>query len=321
MKVHYSKILLFSLQLNILVSSSHVPNKNKPYITPHHTATTTSRVLSECDIYMQNYDNDPDMKSVKENFDRQTSQRFEEYNKRMKYKRQKCKEQCEKDIQQIIVKDKIQKSLVEKVEKCCLVCGCGLGGGVAPVWGLVSGLWYATWSQYVATVVPKAATDAGISEGLKVGLANVVKVVTKLSSGRANIPAMDVLQNITAGISSDNVTLYGIFKAIDSNGCGIFDAGTYTEFSTWVQSVAKRSNMLNTFSEQVTAVETAFNNAKTGIWTNANNVTNSLSTAIIASVVAIVVIALVMLIIYLILRYRRKKKMMKKLQYTKLLKE
>ncbi|ETW31583.1 hypothetical protein PFFCH_00983, partial [Plasmodium falciparum FCH/4] len=53
-------------------------SKNKLYMKPH-TRTTTSRVLSECDLYMPNYDKDADMKSVKENFDRQTSQRFEEY--------------------------------------------------------------------------------------------------------------------------------------------------------------------------------------------------------------------------------------------------
>ncbi|SCM18895.1 PIR protein, putative [Plasmodium sp.] len=77
MKVNYFKILLFSLPLNILLSS-YANNKNKPYITIH-APTTTSRVLIECNIYMPNYDNDPDMNSVKESFDRQTSQRFEEY--------------------------------------------------------------------------------------------------------------------------------------------------------------------------------------------------------------------------------------------------
>ncbi|SOS81785.1 PIR protein, putative [Plasmodium sp.] len=322
MKLHYIKILLFSLRLNILVaSSSDAHNKNKTYITPH-APTTISRVLSECNIDTSIYDDDEDMKSVKENFDRQTSQRFEEYEKRMNRKRQKCKEQCDKDIEQIIVKDKMQKSLAQKVEKGCLMCGCGLGGGVLPVWGLVSGLWYATWTQYVATTVVKMATDEGIAQGVKVGLVNVAKIVTQLSRGtEVAIPTIDILQNMTTGISANDVTLWGIFKTIHINGCGTFESGTYALFSTWVQNVAEKPNMLRQFSEQATAVETAFSNAKSGIWTNANNVTNSLSTAIIASVVAIVVIALVMLIIYLILRYRRKKRMNKKQQYTKLLKE
>lgn len=52
-----------------------------------------------------------------------------------------------------------------------------------------------------------------------------------------------------------------------------------------------------------------------------NTASSIYSTAITASVVAIVVIVLVMVITYLILRYRQKKKMKKKFQYIKLLKE
>ncbi|KOB88170.1 hypothetical protein PFDG_04690 [Plasmodium falciparum Dd2] len=63
MKLNYTKILLFVLPLNILLTLYHVHNKNKPYITQHHTPTTTSRVLSECDIPTSNYNNDEDMKS------------------------------------------------------------------------------------------------------------------------------------------------------------------------------------------------------------------------------------------------------------------
>ncbi|SOS81644.1 PIR protein, putative [Plasmodium sp.] len=146
MKLCYYKILLFSLALNILVSSSYENNKNKSYITPRHTPTITSRG---------------------KNFDRQTSQRFEEYEQRMITNRQKCKEQCDKDIKQIIVKDKIEKSLEEKVEKCCLNVGGVLGGGVAPAWGLISGLVYAGWSHYVSAVAEKAATNAGVRAGFE----------------------------------------------------------------------------------------------------------------------------------------------------------
>ncbi|SOS81860.1 PIR protein, putative [Plasmodium sp.] len=127
MKLQYYKILLFSIPLNILVY-----NKNKPYITTH-TPTTTSRVLIECNIYMPNYDYDPDMKYVKENFHKQTEQRFHEYDKLMIKNRQKRKEKCDKEIQKIILKDKMKKTLAEKVEKGCLRCGCGLGGVAASV--------------------------------------------------------------------------------------------------------------------------------------------------------------------------------------------
>ncbi|SOS79527.1 PIR protein [Plasmodium sp. gorilla clade G1] len=318
MKLHYPKILLFSIPLNILItSSSNAHNKNKIYIKSH-TPTTTSRVLSECDLYVSSYDNDPDMKSVRENFDRQTSQRFEEYNERMNRKRQKYKEQCDKDIQQIIVKDKMQKSLAEKVEKGCLMCACGLGGGVAPVWGLVSGLWYATLSQYVSA----KALEAGIKKGLEVGLYKVKEIVTQLLRVEtSNVPTIEKLLEMTSGTFTNEVSLLGIFKSLDRAMFGKFNSGTYTDFAFKVQSIANSPYSFISFTEKSSEVEIAFNNAKTGVLTETGNATSSLSSAIMASFIAIVVIVLVMLIIYLILRYRRKKKMYKKQQYTKLLKE
>ncbi|SOS78643.1 PIR protein, putative [Plasmodium sp. gorilla clade G1] len=321
MKLHYPKILLFFIPLNILITSSNAHNKNKIYIKSH-TPTTTSRVLSECDLYLPNYDNDADMKSVKDNFDRQTSQRFEEYNERMNRKRQKYKEQCDKDIQQIIEKDKRQKSLVEKVEKGCLMCACGLGGGVAPVWSLVSGLWYGTWINYTNTTLVKIATDTGIAEGVKVGLVKVKEIATEALGSTVSIPELKVGEIITAGKFTDGVSLDGIFKAMDTFMVGKFDEGACGQFSMWVQKLAKSPGSYTVkYSAKVTEVTNAFSDAKTGILTKAGNATSSLSTAITASIITIVVIVLVMVIIYLILRYRRKKKTNKKLQYTKLLNE
>ncbi|ETW32018.1 hypothetical protein PFFCH_00544 [Plasmodium falciparum FCH/4] len=62
----------------------------------------------------------------------------------MNEKRQKSKEQRDKNVQKIIEKDKIEKSLTEKVEKGCLRCGCGLGGVAASV-GLFGGLGTYGW--------------------------------------------------------------------------------------------------------------------------------------------------------------------------------
>ncbi|ETW43930.1 hypothetical protein PFNF135_01707 [Plasmodium falciparum NF135/5.C10] len=326
MKVHCYNILLFSFTLIILLlSPSQVNNQMNHYNRAHMKniePTKSYRSLCECELYTSMYDDDPEMKEIMHDFDRQTSQRFEEYNERMNKNRQKCKEQCEKDIQQIIVKDKVQKSLAVKVEKGCLMCACGLGGGVAPVWSLVSGLWYATWSQYVSTTVVKMATDAGIAEGVKVGLIKITEMakdIIKLQE--SEIPAIDVLQKFTTGIPAKDVTLSGIFKTINSNACGQFDSGPHAQFSTWVQGIAQRPNNLRSFTEQAQAVSTAFYNAEKSVLAEGAQATSSLTTAISASIIAIVVIVLVMVIIYLILHYRRKKKTNKKLQYTKLLKE
>ncbi|ETW41236.1 hypothetical protein PFNF135_04395 [Plasmodium falciparum NF135/5.C10] len=126
------------------------------------------------------------MKAVMENYNRQTSDRFKEYDEKMQSKRIQCKEQCNKEIQKIILKDKIEKqmaqqlttlqtdiqndaiptcvcekSLADKTEKVCLNCGKTMGA-VAPAWGLVSGIGYVAWTHYVPFAISKAATDAGM---------------------------------------------------------------------------------------------------------------------------------------------------------------
>ncbi|SOS76652.1 PIR protein, putative [Plasmodium sp. gorilla clade G1] len=303
MKLHYSKILLLSLPLNILAH-----NKNKIYIKSH-TPTTTSRVLSECDMQTSIYDNDGDMKSVKENFDRQTSQRFEEYEERMITQRQKYKEQRDKDIQKIISKDKMEKSLAEKVEKGCLMCACGLGGGVAPVSGLVSGIWYASWTNYVPLAISKAATDAGVEaaiEGLK-GFYSLSKIITD----------SEIENFVTPTNYFQKMPFVTFVQKVDNTQCVGADAAkkAFCSFvsnhrqATLSQGAANIAEIADQTAKNTVASETAKFASQTTTYT----------TAIIASIVAIVVIALVMLIIYLILRYRRKKKMNKKFQYTKLL--
>ncbi|SOS77902.1 rifin [Plasmodium sp. gorilla clade G1] len=343
MKLNYTNILLFSLSLNILSLSPKVYNQR------NHKRNTTSRILCECELYAPaNYDNDPEMKAVMQDFDHQTSQRFEEYNERMIKNRQKCKEQCEKDIQKIILKDKIEKelavkfvtletnidtndiptcvcekSLADKMEKTCLRCG-GILGGIAPSWGLVSGIGYALWTNYAATTLVKIATDAGIAEGVKVGLVKVTEIVSKLllTVPESKVPAMNVLQKITAGKFTDEVTLYGIFRTIDINACGQFDKGPHALFSTFVQSLSTNPKIItNTYPTEAEVVSTTFSKTKAGVLAEGASRTSSLTTAITASIITIVIIVLVMLVIYLILRYRRKKKMKKKLQYMKLLKE
>ncbi|KNG74867.1 rifin [Plasmodium falciparum IGH-CR14] len=280
-------------------------SKNKPHTTPHHTPTTTSRVLSECDLYIPNYDKDPDMKYVKKNFDRQTSKRFEEYDERMTKNRKKCKEQRDKDIQDIIGKDKIQKSLAERVEKGCLRCACGLGGGVAPVWGLVSGLWYVKWSQYV----PVAVTKAGITEGIKEGLSQIMKLTTQWHPG-AKTPPVDVTHILSSGKFTNTVTLYDIVHHINDSLYSTLDTQGYTQYCGAISSMASNnlSKFNRTYSTQLQLVSKAVTDAEIAESTKLAADTIILTNTIIASVVAIVVIALVMLIIYLILRYRRKKK-------------
>ncbi|KOB85069.1 hypothetical protein PFDG_00458 [Plasmodium falciparum Dd2] len=195
MKVHYINILLFAIPLNILEY-----NQRNHYSISHHTQT--SRLLCECDLYMPNYDNDPQMKKIMDKFSKQTQQRFEEYDERMNKNRKKCKEQCNKEIQKIILKDKIEKelaekfvtlqtdiqndaiptcvcekSLADKTEKFCLNCGVQLGGGVLQASGLLGGIgqlgldaWKAAALVTAKELAEKAGAAAGEAARIKEGI-------------------------------------------------------------------------------------------------------------------------------------------------------
>ncbi|KNG74191.1 rifin [Plasmodium falciparum IGH-CR14] len=285
-------------------------NKNKPYITIH-TPTTTSRVLIECNIYIPNYDYDPDMKSVKENFHKQTEQRFHEYEKRMIKNRQIYKEQCDKDIQQIIVKDKMQKSLAEKVEKGCLMCACGLGG-VAAIVGLLG--------TAIVNVLTKDATAAAVNLAIEKGIeAGVKTVITNIKK----IPTF-------TGLSSINWTEF-INESSYSTVSGLIKATKSATSSTCSSTSSKLAHCHiisygETFfgpvvEDGIEATATRIVSVKTIELGKVKATSAHLYSAIGYSVLAILIILLVMIIIYLVLRYRRKKKTNKRLQYTKLLKE
>ncbi|SOV83926.1 rifin PIR protein, putative [Plasmodium reichenowi] len=347
MKLHYSKILLFVFPLTILLtSSSYEHNKNKPYTTQHHTPIYTSRVLSEKDTQSSIYDKDADMKSVKENFHRQTSQRFEEYEERMKDKRQKRKEERNKNIQKIIEKDKKEKSLAEKVEKCCLKCGCTLGGVAASVgiFGTVAVKELAKAAIATAMVEGEAAAIATAAEkGTEAGIKAVIEGITR-EFGVSSLGNKALLSYFTETKYTD-VSLISSSINIEYNqasclrGGNIIHkpictlmwqkskaAGEITEMTQWgvvsdrkviettVKSIVSDANIAAAAAEQQ-ATEEAIKASTLAIEAKYA----SCQTAIIASVVALLIIVLVMIIIYLVLRYRRKKKMNKKAQYTKLL--
>ncbi|SOV83880.1 rifin PIR protein, putative [Plasmodium reichenowi] len=317
MKFHYINISLFALPLNILVY-----NQRNHNITTLHTQT--NRLLCECELYAPaNYDNEPQMKEVMENFNRQTSQRFHEYNERMKTTRQKCKDKCDKEIQNIILKDKLEKRLMEKfatlqtdiqndaiptciceksiedkVEKGCLRCG-GILGAAAPELGSIGG-----------TVVYAAAQSASMKtfisltvEGLKEigGMTrlfgdNISQFVTPAVFGKPMnlvIPLQEAIKKACAGPKMNSYLL-----------CNSFE----TRFAQYLPSRI----------EAAVEYSVHFANEK---WAEATTPNVFLNNPIILSAIAILIIILIMVIIYLILRYRRKKKMKKKLQYIKLLEE
>ncbi|SOV11138.1 rifin PIR protein, putative [Plasmodium sp. gorilla clade G2] len=333
MNIYYISVLLFPIILNILVNNLWNINVT--------TTKPTTRLLCDCDIYTSIYDNDPEMQKLRENFERHTSQRFKEYEERMHDKRMKCKEQCDKEIQQIILKDKIEKELKDKLsvletdididsiptcvceksvayktEKFCLNCGKNMGA-IAPCWGLVCGVGYAGWLQYASATV----LQESIKKGIEMGLTKITEIASNLWQIEASkIPTVDTLTKMIAGKITDDVSFSGIFQTLNSAIAGKLDTDKYAYFSFNIQSMATPAK-LKSFKIETQLVAKAVSDAKDVALTNTGNVTSALTTTIIASVVVIVVIVLVMVIIYLILRYRSKKKMKKKLEYMKLLKE
>ncbi|SOS76929.1 rifin [Plasmodium sp. gorilla clade G1] len=341
MKLHYYKLLLFSLPLNILVSS-YAHNKNKSYITIY-TPTTTSRVLIECNLYMPNYDYYPDMNSVRENFDRQTSERFHEYDKRMIKNRRKFKEKCDNDMQQIIVKDKIQKSLEEKVEKGCLKCGCGLGGVAVGVGllgtAVVNELKRAALAASIETAIASCEAKGAVA-GHAAGVAKFIDGLKALGIDKLGIERLESFYTTTPFTEVSNLPIvihqqYQVNCSSTLSNTKSFCSDIYNKLNLLPQPsgiyvkpesiIAGKLNEVVTHATEVaeSAAETATGNVTAGaIKTNIAVVDTkyaSCQIAINASVVAILVIVLVMVIIYLILRYRRKRKVNKKLQYTKLL--
>ncbi|SPJ13158.1 rifin PIR protein,putative [Plasmodium sp. DRC-Itaito] len=332
MKVHYINILLFSLSLNILVTLYHVNIDKKSYNTHH---TQINRSLCECNLYMPNYDNDPEMKTVMENFDRQTSQRFHEYDERLQEKRQKCKEQCDKEIQKIILKDKLEKqmaqqlttletkintndiptcvcekSLADKVEKNCLRCSYGLGS-VAPTVGLIGSVAV----NQLTKAVMLAAAQKGIEEGVKWGIEGLrdfhgLYKLIEVSEIQSLINPTTYAKRMTYVMFTQNIknSMCEGGRNPSSMFCSFASHQKPQDFVKAASSIADNAvDMAKlTETEAVKAAEPAL---------------ATYSNAVIASIVTIVVIILVMVIIYLILRYRRKKKMKKKLQYIKLLEE
>ncbi|ETW30794.1 hypothetical protein PFFCH_01775 [Plasmodium falciparum FCH/4] len=325
MNVHYINILLFAVPLNVLVILSHLNTHKRTYIT-HHIKNTKQtkphRSLCECDLYMANYDNDTEMKKLMENFTKQTQQRFHEYDEHNNEKLQKCKEQCEKDIRKIILKDKIEKELTEKLSslqtdisindiptciceksladkmgKNCLKC-VGIIGTAIPQLALLGGV-----STYMLTT---AATSAATKAGMREVVSHIKEFLSYFKNYLVDLTPIVNESNYNCGTA-----LFEAANKAVSTSCLTTKPGI---ISPLCSAISNGKATFNNYAQYgINAYNEKFKAEMVGI-TSFNN-------AMMASIIAIVVIVLIMVIIYFILRYRRKKKMTKKLQYIKLLNE
>ncbi|EUR81793.1 hypothetical protein PFBG_00173 [Plasmodium falciparum 7G8] len=323
MKVHYINILLLALSLNILANTHQ-----KPSSTPRHIQTT--RLLCECELYMPNYDNDLEMKRVMQKFHDRTTQRFQEYDEKLQEKRQIYKDKCDKEIQKIILKDKLEKelnekfailqtdihsdaiptcicekSLADKVEKNCLRCG-GILGSAMPQLGLIGGS-----ALYVAAV------KSSVELGIKMGMQTAITSLNELWGLTRLINATVIEKFVTPTNYCNKTSIIEFLNKIYSNSCKTGANSSklfcHTVSSRGVEALAKRGADI---AEQAHSIGAE---AASGKFAEMTSVSAIFSDPVVISAIVVVTIAVILLIIYLILRYRRKKKMKKKLQYIKLL--
>ncbi|KNG74278.1 rifin [Plasmodium falciparum IGH-CR14] len=322
---HYIKLYNNTLERNV---NTH----KKPSITPRHIQTT--RLLCECELFApQNYDNDPEIKRVMQQFYDRTTQRFQEYDEKLQEKRQIYKDKCDKEIQKIILKDKLEKELTEKfailqtdihsdaiptcvceksiadkVEKSCLKCGKNLGGFI-PGLGLIGGT-----AVYAAAV--KSATDLGIKIGIQTAVSELMGL-----SGLGNLIGSTKIKNfVTSTNYLKKMDIVNFVQEANITMCS--DGNNASELFCY--SVNNSGNPSILFQRVARIAEIAQENgaqAASGKFAEMTSVSAIFSDPVVISAIVVVTIAVILLIIYLILRYRRKKKMKKKLQYIKLLEE
>lgn len=174
------------------------------------------------------------MKQVMDNFHHQTQQRFHEYEQRTIKNREKCKEQCEQDIQKLILQEKIQKELTEKLsalqidisthdiptcvceksvadktEKFCLKCGYGLGGALTS-WEIFGYTGIYGWTNYAALL----AHEAGIKAGIKI----VIDMLSELP-GLKKLSTVDFTKMINATNFNKSTELVNIVKGLSKELC------------------------------------------------------------------------------------------------------
>ncbi|SOS81872.1 PIR protein, putative [Plasmodium sp.] len=335
-----------------------VNSPKNPCITSLRPTTkpkNINRNLCECDLYTSIYDNDPEMKKLMDNFERQTLERFRKNQERSHVKRQKCKEQCDKDIRAIILKDKIhkeltekfailetninindiptcvcEKSLFDKIEKSCLKCGYGLGSNV-PLLGLISGIVFYTWALDHAA---KVAVAAGNKAALKSAIVAFEETIKKAIISASTSIVKDPFSPLLHGEDAANV-LVPILSAEIRAPSSLNPAYIYSSFLKVSSTVEKTNQIshvaLNAAGENLLTASAAGAKAYNQVGSSVAEYTKQVtfqniftfetffSSSLGISIIVILCIVITLFIIYLILNYSRKKKIKKKVNYIKLL--
>ncbi|ETW33342.1 hypothetical protein PFTANZ_05940 [Plasmodium falciparum Tanzania (2000708)] len=235
----------------------------------------------------------------------------------------------------------MEKSLEEKIEKGCLKCGCGLGGVAAGI-GIIGGIAISELKKAAMATAIASAKEAGAAEGAAKGAVAGASKFVDLIKSTFSIKQLDhqTLETLFTAKTYTNISdlPYSIYmqyegsciptytlpssdKAICSAIPKLGLVQGYGQTNAQSTQAIIESNVKKLLAEATAAAEakkTEMTSTMTATFTTEKTdavhaIYMGYHTAIIASVVVILVIVLVMLIIYLILRYRRKKKINKKM--------
>ncbi|EWC88735.1 hypothetical protein PFNF54_02430 [Plasmodium falciparum NF54] len=213
------------------------------------------------------------MKEVMDNFNKQTQQRFHEYDERMKTTRQKCKDKCDKEIQKIILKDKLEKqmeeqlttletkidtddiptcicekSLADKVEKGCLRCGSVLGGGVMPGFGAIGGT-----ALYALNQLKPAVFKAAIKAALEEGAAEILAA----ANAAGNAKGMEIVIH--------GLKLFGVDKLFPEIFNPFVAKNIYTEITNLASTINSKYSTTCTWLKSGATAHPACNDFQLGL--------------------------------------------------------
>ncbi|SOS81665.1 PIR protein, pseudogene, putative [Plasmodium sp.] len=269
------------------------------------------RSLCECELYArENYDNDTEMNAIMENYNRQTSVRFKEYDEQKELTEKLSTLQTDistNDIPTCVC----EKLVADKVEKTFFF-GCG---GIlcteVPGWSIISIIgFYAFVNSNAMEAVVKADIAKVLNELKEITVLDTLfedKLASLVTIERYACPNA---LNQSIMVSNESIcSVAGLQRA----ACGSTRFFNQNEIAPKIHGA---------IVEGIAVVK----DAATKIRNTAFSSPFFFSDIIVISAIVVVCIALILLFIYLfiylILHYsRKKKKMKKKLQYKKLLKE
>ncbi|SOV20389.1 rifin PIR protein, putative [Plasmodium sp. gorilla clade G2] len=350
-------LLLLLLPLLLLLLSCRQFQRNG-YMSPHIIIIEKiSRALCEYDIYTPNYDNDPEMKEVIEKYNERLEIRWKKYYELKKERERKYKEKYDKDIKEIILKDKIQKQLTKQLsalEKFTDMDDLDKGinekevaskvkkgkkskktlGHNLSEWNILPNIDMHEWIRFSSKEAKSDCNIKNMKHALtKVGYVGTNKFTSIVNrNGKVSVDMAQLFSSITSSSNAfiqrymgDDFTSNGNkFKSSSVSSIFIYALWEFFEHIVAPVSAALffKSGDTEGGNSQVTQCSGGSSHTAHGQRAHVHGADGPYyMTVLYDSFVTIYTIASILLIIYYILKYYRNLKVEKRMKYIKLLKE